>query len=98
MSGKGAMPVASFGTFLHNPPHYPTVRPTLGWEPSCDCDAGDPVPCVVMDPFAGSGTVGVVAASLGRDYVLIEISPDYAEMCKRRIYLEAQPPLFPALA
>src|SRR5690606_25003482 len=30
---------------------------TTGWRPGCDCNAGDPVPCMVLDPFAGSGTV-----------------------------------------
>ena len=58
---------------------------TLGWFPTCGCDAGDPVPCVVLDPFAGSGTVGVVANEMGRDAVLCEISPEYAEMIRKRI-------------
>jgi DNA modification methylase len=52
------------------------------------------VPCVkagsrpgdtVLDPFAGSGTVGVVALRLGRSFVGIELSPEYAEMARRRI-------------
>ena len=33
---------------------------------------------------AGSGTVGVVAARLGRRAVLIEMSPDYCEMARHR--------------
>jgi len=40
---------------------------------------------VVLDPFGGSGTVGVVAKKLGRDYILIEIKPEYAEMGQRRL-------------
>jgi DNA modification methylase len=32
---------------------------------------------VVMDPFAGSGTVGAAAAQLDRRFVLFEINPDY---------------------
>ena len=39
---------------------------------------------VVLDPFAGIGTVGQAAAKLGRRFVLIEINPQYAqEICQR---------------
>lgn len=39
---------------------------------------------VVLDPFAGVGTVGQAAAKLGRRFVLIEINPEYAqEICRR---------------
>ncbi len=39
---------------------------------------------VVLDPFAGVGTVGQVAVKLGRRFVLIEINPEYAhEICQR---------------
>ena len=39
----------------------------------------------MLDPFGGAGTVGLVAQRLGRDSILIEISPEYAEMSRRRI-------------
>jgi len=39
---------------------------------------------VVFDPFAGSGTTGVVAKSLGRKVVLIEPKKEYCEMIKKR--------------
>ena len=64
---------------------------TTGWVPSCGCKVGvneipPPVlPAVVLDPFAGSGTVGLVADRLGRDAILIEISPEYAAMARKRI-------------
>lgn len=62
----------------------PTVRTrTTGWVPGCDCDA-DPIPCTVLDPFGGSGTVGKVALELGRRAVLIELNPKYVEMIKER--------------
>ena len=61
---------------------------TIGWEPTCDCDGGN-VSCTVLDPFGGSGTVGLVADRLQRDAVLIEINPDYALMAKNRIYDDA---------
>lgn len=40
---------------------------------------------VVMDPFSGSGTAGVVALKLGRDYLGIELNPAYVAMSVRRI-------------
>lgn len=43
---------------------------------------------IVLDPTAGSGTTGVAAAQLGRQYVLFDISPDAIESCIRRIRLE----------
>lgn len=58
---------------------------TKGWKPSCNCDAGDPVPCVVLDPFMGSGTTASVALSLKRHYVGIELNPKYIELCTKRI-------------
>lgn len=61
---------------------------TKGWFPTCECDAGDPVPCTVLDPFAGAGTVAIVANELGRDAILCEISPRYADMARERIEKE----------
>lgn len=40
---------------------------------------------VVLDPFAGSGTVGAAAAGLERRFVLFEINPDYVELMRRDI-------------
>jgi DNA methylase len=56
---------------------------TVGWQPSCDCFEY-PVPCTVLDPFGGSGTVGAVAEQLGRHSILVELSPEYVRMAERR--------------
>jgi len=40
----------------------------------------------VLDPFAGSGTTGVVAKRLWRDFIGCEINPDYAQMATERIF------------
>ena len=48
---------------------------TIGWT---DCGHGDYRPGIVLDPFGGSGTTGVVAAKLKRDYILIELNERYA--------------------
>ena len=52
--------------------------------------AGCPVGGTVLDPFAGSGTTGVVAKRLGRDFVGIELNPEYAEMARGRISAEPE--------
>lgn len=47
--------------------------------------AGCPVGGTVLDPFFGSGTVGVVAKENGRDYIGIELNPEYVEMARNRV-------------
>lgn len=47
--------------------------------------AGCPEGGTVLDPFAGSGTTGAVAKRLGRNFVGVEISPEYCEIAKKRI-------------
>ncbi|MFT3712740.1 MAG: site-specific DNA-methyltransferase [Archangium sp.] len=42
---------------------------------------------VVLDPFFGAGTVGVVASALGRKYLGIELNEDYANIARRRLKL-----------
>jgi len=50
---------------------------TLGWRPTCKCGIETTTPCIVYDPFMGSGTVAQVAARLGRNYLGSELNPDY---------------------
>ena len=40
---------------------------------------------IVLDPFSGAGTTGVVACKLNRIYIGIELNPEYAEMSKNRL-------------
>jgi DNA modification methylase len=56
---------------------------TVGWS-DCGCNAGFE-PGIVLDPFAGSGTVGAVAKRLGRNYILIDINPDYRKLARKRL-------------
>ncbi len=42
---------------------------------------------LVIDPFFGSGTVGVVCQELGRRFLGIELNPEYAEIARSRLSL-----------
>jgi len=64
-------------------PRGSNVVKTIGWQPTCSCDAGDPVPCMVLDPFHGSGTVGAVAERLNRRWVGLDLG--YQELQRERL-------------
>ena len=53
--------------------------------------AGAPCGGVVLDPFAGSGTTGVVTKKTGRNFIGIEINPEYRDLAVSRIAGTAQP-------
>jgi len=73
--------------------HFATFPPALV-EP-CIL-AGCPAGGTVIDPFFGSGTVGAVAVKHGRDFVGIELNPEYIALAEKRIRA-TQPPLMMAL-
>ena len=72
-------PEAHFATFPQR-----LVEPCI----KASCPRGG----IVLDSFMGSGTTGVVAVKLERDFIGIELNPDYYRMAERRIYNTA--PLF----
>jgi len=59
---------------------------TIGWQPTCKCGHKETVPCVVLDPFGGSGTTKNVADRLGRRGIMCELKMEYIEMAKKRCY------------
>ena len=64
------------------------TRTTTGWQPTCEHDS-EPVASVVLDPFCGSGTTGVVALRHGRSFVGIELNPEYIALARKRIIDDA---------
>ncbi len=64
-------PEAHFATF---PEEIPKLCIMAGTR------AGD----TVLDPFAGSGTTGMVALELGRKAILIELNPKYCDLIRQR--------------
>lgn len=66
--------------------HFATFPPEL---PENCIKAGCPPGGVVLDPFFGAGTTGLVADRLQRDCIGIELNPEYAEMARARIQGDA---------
>ena len=58
---------------------------TVGWEP-CPCtNPAKTRRCVVLDPFCGSATTGMVAMRLGRDFVGIDLNEEYIGLAESRL-------------
>ena len=52
---------------------------------------------LVIDPFFGAGTVGVVCQRLGRRFLGIELNPGYAEIARQRLCLPSESVIRPGL-
>lgn len=59
-------------------------KKTVGWKPTCKCRELQTVPCVVLDPFLGSGTTALVAMELARDWIGIDCNAEYLELARER--------------
>jgi len=73
---------------MHPGEHRRGASSTTGWRPTC-AHPGDPVPCVVLDPFAGAGTTLMQALRMGRRAIGIELNPDYVTLARDRIIDDA---------
>ena len=78
------------GAFSKNRMDVNPAMKTTGWEPTCKCVDNfernfsphqplEPVPCIILDPFAGSGTTGVVALRHGCNFIGFDLNKDYCE-------------------
>lgn len=70
----------------------PIETKTIGWQPGCKCfgkftaiQRAVSKPCIVFDPFFGSGTVGLVAYKLNRSWLGTELNPEYCKIAEKRI-------------
>lgn len=89
-NGRNRRTVWSVPTEPFSGPHFATfptslIRPCI----AAGTNPGD----WVLDPFFGSGTVGVVCEQMSRRYVGIELNPEYVELALDRI-ANTQMPLF----
>ena len=88
-SGRNLRNVWTIPPSPYSEAHFATFPPALV-EPCIK--AGCPAGGTVLDPFGGAGTTGLVADRLQRNAILVEISPEYADMARRRI--EGDAPMF----
>jgi site-specific DNA-methyltransferase (adenine-specific) len=84
-STRSLRSVWTIPTFPFPEAHFATFPPALAR--TCIL-AGCPVGGMVLDPFCGSGTTGLVARQLGREFIGIELNPKYIRMAVRRIERE----------
>ena len=76
------------GTHRERIPGFPTQIPLIITRRivGCASDPGD----LVVDPFSGSASTGVAALELGRRYIGVELSSEYAELSRNRLELARQ--------
>jgi DNA modification methylase len=80
--GRNRRSVWNVGVARFKDAHFAVYPPAL-IEPCVK--AGSAKGDTVLDPFSGSGTTGQVALQNEREYIGIELNPDYAELSERRI-------------
>lgn len=84
--GPRLMRSVMFARSCHGHAVHPTQKPEAIIAPLIEYST--PPGGVVLDPFGGSGTTGVVADRLGRHAILAERQPEYAAIAQHRIELE----------
>lgn len=62
------------------------------WTQACGCETDATEPGVVLDPFSGAGTTALVAKSLGRRFVGIELNPEYVALAQKRVGVTVDEP------
>lgn len=83
--GANKRSVWEVATYPFSEAHFATFPPEL----IIDCiKAGCPKEGIVLDPFIGAGTTGLVARKLGRKYIGIELNPEYVKMANGRLKKE----------
>ena len=81
-SGRNPGDVWSIPTRPYRGPHFAAYPIDL---PLRCIAAGCKPGGTVLDPFAGSGTTGLAAIQLGRQFTGIDLSPDFARLAARRL-------------
>jgi DNA modification methylase len=92
-AGANARNVWTIATQPFSGAHFATMPPDLAER--C-IKAGTKPGDMVLDPFGGAGTTGLVADRLGRNATLIELNPAYRTLAADRITADA--PLFAGVA
>jgi DNA modification methylase len=81
LNGRNKRTVWTIASQPYAEAHFATFPEEL---PKLCILAGSKFGDTILDPFAGSGTTGMVAIELGRRCILIELNPDYIELIRER--------------
>jgi DNA modification methylase len=84
--GRNTRSVWTIPTQPYSGAHFAVMPPALA--DRC-IKSGSRVGDTVLDPFSGAGTTGMVARRLRRQYVGIELNPEFADMARQRIDSDA---------
>ncbi len=82
ISGRNKRTVWQIATHAYHGAHFAVFPPALIETPiKASCPEGG----IVLDPFIGSGTTAFVAENLNRNWLGIELNPEYAKLAEERI-------------
>jgi len=87
-NGRNKRSVWTIPTYPFTEAHFATFPEDI---PTICIKAGSKPGDIILDPFMGSGTTGLVAKRFKRKYLGIELNPDYARMAEKRIAREQEP-------
>lgn len=82
IAGRNKRTVWQIATHAYHGAHFAVFPPALIETP---IKAGCPDGGIVLDPFIGSGTTAFVAENLNRNWLGIELNPEYAKLAEERI-------------
>lgn len=71
-------------TARENGEEFQSCVETTGWQPTCTC-GNEPVPATVLDPFAGSCATGVACQWHNRNFIGLELKPEYCALGRKRL-------------
>jgi len=83
--GRNTRTVWSINTIPNSEAHFATYPQTLVERM---LKAGCPENGIVLDPFFGSGTTGVYARKVNRNFIGIELNPEYVKIAENRLFKE----------
>jgi DNA modification methylase len=84
-TGRNKRCVWTIGTGVSNGNHFAVYPPRLIETPIL---AGCPVNGIVLDPFIGSGTTAIVAKKFMRQFIGIELNPEYVKIARKRLRMK----------
>lgn len=82
IAGRNKRSVWQIATHAYHGAHFAVFPPSLIEPPIKSCC---PENGIVLDPFIGSGTTALVAEKLNRNWLGIELNPEYAKLAEERI-------------